>query len=86
MSPYCRPAPYADAVVVIDSLLWWETEPSIIALARPETLGDDEWRSLLARAFTFRLLAFDEAGRRPSRSVTDELDRYERVVSHLRLC
>ena len=79
VSPYWRPAAYARAVVVVDALLWWESDPSLVAIARPVGLDAARWRSLLARAAVFRLLAFDE----PSRERDDvdvELPRYADIV------
>ncbi|HET7902088.1 MAG TPA: TIGR02569 family protein [Candidatus Nanopelagicales bacterium] len=79
VSPYWRPAAYADAVVVVDALLWWRADERLISLARPADLETTRWRSLLARAAVFRLLAFDE----PSRTEVDvarELPRYDALL------
>jgi len=71
-SPYWRPAGYADAVVVVDALLWWRADPALRELGQPVDLAPDVWTSLLARAVIFRLLA--------SADVDEEQDEYERVV------
>jgi hypothetical protein len=79
VSPYWRPAAYADAVVVVDALLWWRADPRLVELGRPQALDDRIWTSLLARAFTFRLLALDESARSTSRELDQEIERYDRV-------
>jgi uncharacterized protein (TIGR02569 family) len=80
VSPFWRPAPYADAVVVVDALLWWWADPELIDLGQPAALDRSTWTSLLARALVFRLLAFDESSRPASGQVDAELDRYDAVA------
>ncbi|MFN8158867.1 MAG: hypothetical protein U0R68_15730 [Candidatus Nanopelagicales bacterium] len=82
VSPYWRPAAYADAVVVMDALLWWRTDPAVIELGRPDGVDGSLWRSLLARAFVFRLLAFDEPNR-DADEVDDQLPRYAETLALL---
>jgi uncharacterized protein (TIGR02569 family) len=82
VSPYWRPAAYADAIVVVDALLWWDADPALIEVARPATVPPTQWRSLLARALVFRLLAFDEP-RRDAVEVEDQLPRYSTVLGQL---
>ncbi len=82
VSPYWRPAAYADAVVVIDALLWWRSDSALLALGRPVGLPTRAWRSLLARALVFRLLAFDEP-HRDRDDVVDQLPRYAEVLGLL---
>ncbi|MFD2352698.1 phosphotransferase [Nonomuraea ferruginea] len=50
-SPYWRPAPYADAIVVADALLYHDAEPDLV-----DAIGEDAPR-WLARALAFRLVA-----------------------------
>src|SRR5664279_4321517 len=38
MSPYWRPTAYADAVIVVDALLWWRADPTLVGLGRPTSL------------------------------------------------
>lgn len=57
LSPYWRPVAYADAMVVVDALLWWRADPSLVEAAKPAHLSGRHWTSLLARALSFRLLA-----------------------------
>ncbi|MFN8147897.1 MAG: hypothetical protein U0R76_10570 [Candidatus Nanopelagicales bacterium] len=80
LSPYRRPAAYADAVVAVDAFLWWRTDPEVLQLARPSGLSAPSWRSLLARALVFRLLAFDEPNRDPD-DVATELPRYTELLA-----
>jgi uncharacterized protein (TIGR02569 family) len=79
VSPYWRPQAYADAVVVIDALLWWRADPVLVDLGRPQPLDDRIWTSLLARALTFRMLSLNEPGQKGARERDQEIDQYERV-------
>lgn len=80
IAPYWRPRAYADAIVVIDAMLWWQAEPALMTIGRPDGLDLRLWQSLLVRAFRFRLAAFGEGTRTPSRVGDAELDRYERLM------
>jgi uncharacterized protein (TIGR02569 family) len=83
VSPYWRPAAYADAVVVVDALLWWqEPEPLVDELA-PPALGRDDWHQLLVRAAVFRLVALDEAHRLDDPDVPPQMALYDRVATLL---
>jgi uncharacterized protein (TIGR02569 family) len=82
ISPYWRPAAYADAVVVVDALLWWRADPVLVHVGRTGTVSPARWRSLLARALVFRLIAFDEP-RRDGDDVEDQLPRYTEVLALL---
>jgi uncharacterized protein (TIGR02569 family) len=82
-SPYCRPAEYADAVVTIDAMLWWNAPQRMVAVARPDYLDDSRWRSLLVRALIFRLISFDESIQPPSQHTVSELDRYDAIAQFL---
>ncbi len=83
LSPYWRPAAYADAIVVADALLWWHADPALAEVARPATMPPGQWRSLLARALVFRLIAFDEP-RRDAAEVDDQIPRYASALGLLR--
>ncbi|MFJ7330691.1 phosphotransferase [Streptomyces cyaneofuscatus] len=52
-SPYWRPPLYAEAVVIVDGLLWYEPAPGLLAGGG----GDPRWRQMLIRALIFRLVA-----------------------------
>jgi uncharacterized protein (TIGR02569 family) len=82
VSPYWRPARYADAVVVVDACLWWRTDPALLSLARPDGLAAPAWTSLLARAGIFRLLSFDEPSREAA-EVEHELPRHRALLAAL---
>jgi uncharacterized protein (TIGR02569 family) len=74
-SPYWRPAAYADAIIVIDALLWWRADPVLLDLGRPEGLNPGFWTSLLARAAIFRLLS--------STNLDEECGTFEDVLQVL---
>ena len=68
VSPYCRPVLWAEAVLVLDSVLWHAADPAVM----------DEWAtgaagSAMARAGVFRLL-----GDRPA-----DVPAYSRVLTPL---
>ena len=49
LSPYWRPPAYASAIVVLDAVLWYGADPTLLSI-----VGDAQ---LLVRALLFRLLA-----------------------------
>lgn len=55
LSPYWRPPAWADAVVVVDALVWADADPSLV-----EASGVDP--QLLARAMLYRLVTDDVLG------------------------
>jgi uncharacterized protein (TIGR02569 family) len=83
ISPYWRPAAYADAIVVIDALLWWRTDSELIDLATPADVTDDIWTSLLARAAVFRLLASSVAFDPDSPAHAEELQQFDAIIHQL---
>jgi uncharacterized protein (TIGR02569 family) len=52
-SPYWRPVGFAEAVVVVDGLLWHDAPSHLL----DRNHGDPDWAQLLLRALVFRLLA-----------------------------
>ncbi|MEV4840006.1 TIGR02569 family protein [Nonomuraea sp. NPDC049486] len=70
-SPYWRPAPYADAIVVADALLYHDAEPDLV-----DAIGEDAPR-WLARALTFRLVALGLLTEDPA---PEELARFAAVT------
>ncbi|MGW1202823.1 phosphotransferase [Streptomyces cyaneofuscatus] len=52
-SPYWRPHLYAEAVIIVDGLLWYEPAPGLLVGGG----GDPRWRQMLIRALIFRLVA-----------------------------
>jgi hypothetical protein len=83
VSPYWRPAPYADAVVVVDALLWWGAHESLLEAALPPGSAVGTWHQLLLRAAVFRLVSLDELGRSDDPEMADQLPLYDRVVTLL---
>ncbi|WP_405889692.1 TIGR02569 family protein [Streptomyces sp. NBC_00133] len=68
--PYWRPAAWASAIVAVDALCWYETDPAL--LERWSHLPD--WRQLLVRALIFRIAAhetLDDAAESEYRPVVD---------------
>jgi uncharacterized protein (TIGR02569 family) len=56
-SPYWRPVGYADAIVLVDGLLWFGADRRLLAL------GGADLPQLLVRALMFRLAALTEKAR-----------------------
>ncbi|MEY9932945.1 hypothetical protein ABH926_007598 [Catenulispora sp. GP43] len=80
-SPYWRPAAYADAIVVVDGLLWFGAGPDQLALA---STGAD-FPQMLVRALLFRLVALNEKARSFGMECLDgELELFEPVVALVR--
>ena len=80
VSPYWRPAAYADAVLVVDALLWWQEPESVADELAPPELAEHDWHQLLVRAAIFRLISLDEAHRLADPDVVEQLPAYERAV------
>ena len=83
VSPYWRPAAYADAVVMVDAFLWWQVDAGMLRQMQPPQLDVDRWVSLLARAGVFRLVAFGEPGR-DAAEVDEQLQRHSALIAALR--
>ncbi|MGW2230808.1 aminoglycoside phosphotransferase [Streptomyces formicae] len=75
-SPYWRPPAFADAVVVVDGLLWFDPPPHLVT-----SVGDvSDWQQLLIRALIFRLVAQSGLAGTPGRSSAGERERYLRAI------
>lgn len=73
---YWRPVAYAEAIVVVDALLWYDADASVLDVIEPA-----EAEQMLLRALIFRLLADDLA---PGWAGTSTpLDRYSAVAAIL---
>jgi uncharacterized protein (TIGR02569 family) len=83
LSPYWRPAAYADAVIVVDALLWWDEQDELVDALAPVELPRRDWLQLLVRAAIFRLVSLDEAGRLDDPDVAEQLPVYLRIVRML---
>ena len=59
MSPYWRPAAFADAIIAVDGLLWFGGDTDLL---RAATDGPDAGQ-MPARALIFRLIALNEHAR-----------------------
>jgi uncharacterized protein (TIGR02569 family) len=75
-SPYWRPVRYAEAVAVVDGLLWFGAEPDLVSSAGP----DGDFGQLLVRALIFRLVALTERARDEGQSCLTELQPFLPVV------
>ena len=66
VSPWWAPVRYADAIIAVDAVAWWDTGEDAVATF----LADDEGRELLARAMVFRIVSGDALfGRDTARGV-----------------
>ncbi len=74
VSPYYRPAIFAEAVIVVDAWLWHGEGEGLASCLR----GPDS-RRYLARALLFRLTALNEHAREDP-AVLGELEFFERVI------
>lgn len=79
-SPYWRPVGYAEAIIAVDGLLWFDADLDVLTLVDPQP----DLRQLLVRALIFRLVALnlrpvagDDDGRR------DELASFAKVISEV---
>jgi uncharacterized protein (TIGR02569 family) len=78
LSPYIRPAAFADAVVVVDAIAW-EAAPITLAFRFGTTVDNGE--ELLARAIVYRLVTAAEAWRSFPERVDAEVEAYGRVLT-----
>jgi uncharacterized protein (TIGR02569 family) len=74
-SPYWRPAAFADAVILMDGMLWyaWDDILPLVPLTRT-------FLQLLVRAALFRLGALNERARRVDSDSLRELPTFDRVI------
>jgi len=81
LSPYWRPAQYAEGVVVADALCWYDAPPRLLSEVGVTVPA-------VARALLFRMLTTSEhvvAGEVATVDVADEARRYERAASAIGL-
>lgn len=79
LSPYWRPAAYADAIVAVDGLLWFGADRDLLGLAD----GGRDFPQMLVRAVIFRLVALSEQARTFGPGCLDELTQFTRVVAEV---
>ena len=82
ISPYYRPATFANAILVADAVAW---EHAPLTFAERFVASDDRRADLLARAVVFRLAAALALWGAASARVGAELDAYQPIVSMLDL-
>ncbi|CAM5266475.1 hypothetical protein STENM327S_07743 [Streptomyces tendae] len=75
-SPYWRPPVFAEAIVVVDGLLWFDLPSGLL------TAGSDhpDWQQMLIRALIFRLVAQSEHVGPSGRAQPGERERYSRAT------
>lgn len=77
-SPYWRPVGYADAIVVVDGMLWFGAGSELMASGG---LGAVEFPQMLVRALIFRLVALTEKSRELDPACLSELQLFTPVIS-----
>ncbi|WP_405664851.1 aminoglycoside phosphotransferase [Streptomyces sp. NBC_01166] len=75
-SPYWRPPLFAEAVVIVDGLLWWDLPGELLSVGSDHA----EWQQLLIRALIFRLVAYSELVRPSGPAGPGEPERYARAT------
>jgi uncharacterized protein (TIGR02569 family) len=75
-SPYWRPVAYAEAIAVVDGLLWFGAGPELLALGHQHS----DFPQMLVRAVVFRLVALTERAREIDPSCLSELQLFAPVV------
>ena len=76
-SPYVRPAPFALAVYVIDSIGWHGAGEELLRLVT----GDSMLRACLPRAAIFRLVALDGCRREEGGDIDVQFPTYQHICS-----
>ncbi len=76
-SPYWRPAAYADAIIAVDGLLWFDAGPDLLSRA----YSSPDFPQLLVRALIFRLVAANEQARYPTGDPRDELAGFDSAAT-----
>lgn len=77
-SPYWRPPRFADAVLLVDGLLWHDASD-----VQPHIPQDDDFRQMMIRAALFRLGALNERARTTGADCRPEILPFDRVASCL---
>lgn len=77
-SPYWRPAGYADAIILMDGLLWFTWDDILPLIPRTAIFSQ-----LLVRAALFRLGALNERARTIDPACLDDLARFDRTIQWL---
>ena len=77
-SPYWRPAAFADAVILMDGMLWFGGHAIVPLIPRTSTFSQ-----LLVRAALFRLGALNERARTVDPACLDELPTFDQAIGWL---
>jgi len=77
-SPYYRPVAYAEAVAVVDGLLWYDADPRLV-----DAVGGDQPIQMLVRAAIFRLVAASERAREHEVGGGEDVTALESLVTVL---
>ncbi len=77
-SPYWRPAAFADAVILMDGMLWYAWDEVVPLIPQTPT-----FLQLLVRAALFRLGALNERARMTDPDCLDELPTFDRAIAWL---
>ena len=80
VSPYFRPRPFADAVLVADAVAW---DHAPLTFAERFAAADASRREAIGRAVVFRLVAALELWGAASQRVDAEVDAYQPIVALL---
>jgi len=75
-SPYWRPPVFAEAIVVVDGLLWFDLPSDLLTGSG----GHPDWQQMLLRALIFRLVAHSESAGASGRAQSGERERYARAT------
>lgn len=78
-SPYWRPAKFATAIIVVDSIVWNGADMSLLS----EIDNTTEMNQLLVRAALWRIKTTEEYVRQYDRGSIDDVDAYEPLIKSL---
>jgi len=83
-SPYWRPTAWAEAVVAIDGMLWYDADDELFERAKSD---HSDFSQMFLRALIFRIVALNERVRQTGGSYHDDLDSFESLATKCeRLC
>ncbi len=80
MAPYWRPAEFATAVIVIDSIVWEGADDSLV----DSVIGTDQMYQLLLRAAVRRIMELDGIYKQFGQECLDQVDAYQHLITLLR--
>lgn len=80
MSPYWRPAEFATAIIVIDSIVWEGADNSLVE----SVINTDQMYQLLLRAAIRRIMELDGVYKQFGQDCLAQVNAYQRIVVLLR--